>query len=84
MNKSKPQRRLLASIVGLGLLCGLALLVQLASGIERVSTGREQDVWRSLWLLEFNWPLALLLFVLTLSGILGGLWLGYRQWRQPD
>jgi hypothetical protein len=84
MNTSNPQSQLFARWVGLGLLSGLALMVQLVSGIEHVSTGRAQDTWRSLWLIEFNWPLALVLFALSLTGILGGLWLGYRQWRQPD
>lgn len=84
MKNPKPHRQLFARLLGLGLLCGLALVVQIGSGIEHVSTGREQDVWRSLWLLEFNWPLACVLLVATLSAILAGLWLGYRQWRQPD
>jgi hypothetical protein len=76
------QRHWVPRFVLTGLLAWGALLIQIASGIEHVSTSRAQDAWRSLWLVEFNWPLALLLFSLALATSLGGLWLSYRQWRQ--
>ena len=66
------------ALLATSLLSLVALAILIASGIEKVNTGPAQDAWRTLWLLEFNWAVALALLIIAVVGLLGGLWIGRR------
>jgi hypothetical protein len=46
----------------------------IASGLEKVNAGRGPDTYRTIWLVEFNWVVALILLMVSVLALLGGLW----------
>jgi hypothetical protein len=79
MATHNKRHQLKTGLLVTGLLSLAALMILIATGIERVNTSRAQDVWRSLWLVEFNWLAALILLIVAVAGLLGGFGLRDRS-----
>jgi hypothetical protein len=76
-NRNQLRTGLLAA--GLVSLCALMLLM--ASGMQTVNMGLGGNAWQTVWLLEFNWVVALTLWLTAGAGLLGSLWLCWGESR---
>jgi hypothetical protein len=81
MNQDQRKSRhfLKASCLVAGLLSLAAFVLLIASSIEKVNAGRAADIYRTVWLLDFNWVAALILLIVSVVGLLGALWLAYLE-----
>ena len=84
---SEPQKQcwVCAGIFFTGVVSAVALSHLVSDAIDKVSSGRGLETYRTFWLVEFNYVGVLVLFACVALALLvaGGMW-GYEWWQWRD
>ena len=79
---SRPSRLVMAGvwIAGVTGLGGIVAMVLVA--IEKVSTGRGLETYRTHWMVEFNWVGFLIFLAVALAAMTIGAFFRLKEWRE--